>query len=101
MAITKFKNITVNNGTTDATPGTLVEVFAPNENRRAWYIEADPAAAASIVLSIGTEVADAVPILTLAAGLAAGDKYSNVIKQGLYVSSTAASVAFNAYEKNA
>jgi hypothetical protein len=99
MAITSYNGIVVNNGTTDATPDTYVEVFAPNPNRTAWYMEADPAAAASIVLAIGTGIGACVPILTLGAGLAAGDKFSNVITQGLYAKSTAASVAFNAYEK--
>ena len=99
MAITNFNGISVNNGTSHATPGTYVQVFAPNPNRTAWYVEADPAAAASLVLAVGTTISNCVPILTLAAGLAAGDKFSNVITQGLYVKSTAASVAFNAYEK--
>ncbi len=101
MTTTSFKNITVKNETTHGTPGTYVEVFAPNPNRRAWYFETDPAAAASIVIAVGTEIADAVPISTVAAGSAIGDKYENVIKQGIYAKSTAAGVAFNAYEKNA
>lgn len=101
MTTTNFNNITVVNATTSGTINTYTQVFATNENRRAWFLEVDSSAASPVTVAIGTSTSDCVPISKLSAGLSLGDKADLVIKQGIFVKSASASVVFNAYEKNA